>query len=141
MAKTALREELVSGRAYGLLALVGPEPAGWCAVDPVKTQVGHDYCLQGNSPDVSTAWMIHCLYVAPIYRGVGVSRFLVQAATNLAMGEGATELLAFPIPEDSEDKFPKDVAEFSGRLSTFKKFGFETKNKIGEFYQVVSKTL
>ena len=132
---------MVSGRGYGLLAFVGKEPAGWCAVDPVKTQVGHDYCLQGKSLESSPAWMIHCLYVAPKYRGVGVSKLLVQAATDLAMSQGTTELLAFPIPEESAGRFPKDVAEFSGRLSTFRKLGFKTKDRLSDFYEVVAKTL
>lgn len=140
-AKNALKEELVSGRAFGLLAFVDNAPAGWCSVDPVSTQIGHDYCLQGKQSDSASPWMIHCMYVDPKHRGAGVSKSLVQAATELAKAEGSDELLAFPIPEDSKGKFPKDIAEFSGRLSTFKKFGFQTKERLDDFYQVVSKSL
>jgi GNAT superfamily N-acetyltransferase len=140
-AKTALREQIQSGMAFGLLAFVNDQPAGWCAIDPVKTQVGHDYYLQTENAETSTAWMIHCLYVDPAHRGAGVSTKLIEAAISLSKSKGADELLAFPIPEDSEGKFPKDLAEFSGRFSTFKKFNFEPKVRLDDFYQVVSRPL
>lgn len=140
-AKKALREEILSGRAYGLLAFSENRPAGWCAIDPVKTQTGHDYYLQKESAAESDAWMIHCLYVHQKFRGNGISKALIQAAIDLAKENEASELLAFPIPEDSAGRFPKDIAEFSGRLSTFRKFGFEPNERLDDFYQVVSKQL
>jgi GNAT superfamily N-acetyltransferase len=140
-AKEELRRALNSANAYGLLAAMNGLPVGWCAVDPVKTQVGHDYCLQSKPPEKSSAWMIHCLYVDPGHRGAGISTALVAKAIELAKNEGASELLAFPIPEDSNGRFPKDVAEFSGRFSTFKKLGFEPKSRLSAFYHVVAKTL
>lgn len=138
-AKEALKEELLAGKAHGLLAYVDGTVAGWCAVDPVNTQVGHDYFT--NEKIASKAWMIHCLYIEEKFRGSGLSKALIQAAEALAKNNGSSELLAFPIPEESKGKFPKDIAEFSGRLSTFKKFGFEPKEKLNDFYQVVGKTL
>ncbi len=116
-------------------------PAGWCAIDPVKTQIGHDYYLETESAKDSDAWMIHCLYVNPSHRGAGISKELIASAISLSKANGAKEILAFPIPEDSVGKFPKDLAEFSGRFSTFKKFDFESKARLNNFYQVVSKPL
>jgi GNAT superfamily N-acetyltransferase len=139
-AKKALEVEIVSERANGLLAFIDGTPVGWCAVDPALSQVGHDYCVRTKQCD-PLVWMIHCLYVHPAHRGTGVSKVLIQAAIDLAKSKGATELLAFPIPEESAGKFPKDVAEFSGRFSTFKKFEFKIKSRLDDFYQVVSKRL
>lgn len=140
-AKTALFEEIKSGHAFGLLAFYNGIPAGWCAIDPVKTQIGHDYYLETDTAKDSEAWMIHCLYVDPAHRGAGISKELIRSAITLAKSNGASELLAFPIPEDSAGKFPKNIAEFSGRFSTFKKFEFELKTRLNDFYQVVSKSL
>lgn len=139
--KTALFEEIKSGKAFGLLAFYNGIPVGWCAIDPVKTQIGHDYYLETKEAQTSKAWMIHCLYVDPAHRGAGVSKELIQSAISLSQSHGAPELLAFPIPEDSIGKFPKDLAEFSGRLSTFKKFDFASKARLNDFYQVVEKSL
>jgi GNAT superfamily N-acetyltransferase len=125
----------------GLLAFRDGMPAGWCAIDPVKTQIGHDYYLETESAKDSDAWMIHCLYVNPSHRGAGISKELIASAISLSKANGAKEILAFPIPEDSVGKFPKDLAEFSGRFSTFKKFDFESKARLNNFYQVVSKPL
>jgi GNAT superfamily N-acetyltransferase len=140
-AKYALFEEIKKKRAFGLLAFRNGMPAGWCAIDPVKTQIGHDYYLETKDANASKAWMIHCLYVDPSHRGAGVSKELIRSAISLSKANGAKELLAFPIPEDSADKFPRDLAEFSGRFSTFKKFDFESKTRLNDFYQVVSKIL
>lgn len=138
-AKAALREMILSRKAFGLLAFYKGMPAGWCAVDPVKSQIGHDYYLQTKEAKSSSAWMIHCLYVDPAYRGVGISTELIRSAITFSKENGATELLGFPIPEDSTGKFPENVAEFSGRLSTFKKLNFNLKHRLDDFYQVVSK--
>lgn len=140
-AKTALFQEIKSGKAFGLLAFRDGKPAGWCAIDPVKTQIGHDYYLETADAKTSSAWMIHCLYVDPAHRGAGISKELIQSAISLSKLNKATEVLAFPIPEDSAGKFPKDLAEFSGRFSTFKKFNFEPKTRLNDFYQIVSKPL
>jgi GNAT superfamily N-acetyltransferase len=111
-AKNALLEEINSGKAYGLLAFINGKPCGWCAVDPVNTQIGHDYFLESVDGKYSAAWMIHCLYVDPAHRGAGISKALISAAIDLAKFHGAKELLAFPIPENFSNKFPKDIAEF-----------------------------
>ncbi len=137
-AKKTLRGEILKGTASGLIAFYENRPAGWCAIDPVKTQIGHDYHLQTESAQASQAWMIHCLYVDSRFRGNGISKHLIQSAIKLAKENGASELLAFPIPEDTKGKFPKDIAEFSGRLSTFTKLGFKPKERLSDFYQVVS---
>jgi len=134
-ARLALRAAFENGSAYGLLAFDGERAVGWCAVDPVATQVGHDYFL--HTPGGSD-WMIHCLYVEESARGKGVSGALVEAAAALAKENMAERILGFPIPEGSAGKFPKDLAEFSGRLSTFRKLGFEPRERLDDFYQVVA---
>jgi GNAT superfamily N-acetyltransferase len=140
-AKAAMQEEIRSGRAYGLLAIKNNIAIGWCAIDPVLTQIGHDYCLQKKEKLSPTSWMIHCLYIDSSHRGAGVSKKLITSAIEKAKSEGATEVLAFPIPEDSTGKFPKDIAEFSGRLSTYQKLGFELRERLDNFYQVVAKVI
>jgi GNAT superfamily N-acetyltransferase len=140
-AKNAMKNEIRTGRAFGLLAFENNTAVGWCAIDPVATQIGHDYCLQKEKKISPNSWMIHCLYIDSAYRGAGVSKILIASAIEKAKSEGATEVLAFPIPEDSTGKFPKDIAEFSGRLSTYQKLGFELRERLDNFYQVVAKVI
>lgn len=140
-AKSALKNVLLSKSAYGLLAFFNGEPVGWCAFDPVETQIGHDYCLQNKIFHQPNAWMIHCLFIDQKYRSKGISRELISAAVIESKKNMASEVVSFPIPAESEGKFPKEVAEFSGRLSTFLKLGFTVRGKIDDFYQVVGKVL
>jgi hypothetical protein len=44
---------------------------------------------------------------------------------EFAKSNGAKLISAFPIPEENRNRFPVNEAEFSGRLSTYLKFGFK----------------
>jgi len=135
-AKKELKLQIEQKMIYGLLAFDKNVCIGWCAVDPVTTQVGHDYVLESKSMS-NSSWMIHCLYIHPNYRSKGISKLLISSAVDLAKKNGAKSLLSFPIPEENQNKFPKDEAEFSGRFSTYKKLGFEKKDRLSEFYEVM----
>ena len=139
-AKAALQKAIGDGSAKGVLAFVGEKPVGWCAVDSSAGMIGHDYVAAGSARD-GGQWMIHCLFVAGAHRGQGVSRALIEGAIHLAREHGAQELLAFPIPEENKNKFPPEVGEFSGRMSTFEKVGFRAGEKFSDFYQVMRLSL
>lgn len=138
LAKEALQNLIREDQAHGVLAYQGEQCVGWCAVDPLSEQPGHDYVLETQGPVPASTWSIHCLYVHPKARGAGVSRVLIKEAIDVAREAGATEVLAFPIPEESRSRFPPHEAEFSGRMSTFMKFGFERVQKLNEFYNVLA---
>jgi GNAT superfamily N-acetyltransferase len=137
-AQAALKEQVAQRKATGILAYAGDQCVGWCAVDPLEKQPGHDYCHWKHAEKAPGTWSIHCLYVHPEFRGKGVSTGLVAAAVELARAAGATKLLAFPIPEGKRHHFPEHDGEFSGRLSSFKKAGFTDEARINDFYQVVA---
>lgn len=122
----------------GLIAYLDGKPVGWCAIDKTSTQIGHDFVVENPDEVSQKSWMIHCLYIHPEARGQGISKMLIRDAVEMARAKGADEVLAFPIPEKNSAKFPKDLAEFSGRFSTFKSFGFESERQLNEFYEKVS---
>lgn len=122
----------------GLIAYIDGKPVGWCAIDRTSTQVGHDFVLENPDEVTENSWMIHCLYIHPEARGQGLSKKLIQNAIEMARSNGADEVLAFPIPEKNFFKFPKDLAEFSGRFSTFKSFGFKSEKQLNDFYEKVA---
>lgn len=122
----------------GLIAYLDGKPVGWCAIDKTSTQIGHDFVLENPSEVSDQSWMIHCLYIHPDARGQGISKNLIKNAVEMARSNGATEVLAFPIPEKNTSNFPKNLAEFSGRFSTYKSFGFESERQLNDFYEKVS---
>ena len=135
-AREALKSLIADGRAFGLLAYKESQCVGW-----IKNQPGHDFSVEKPEFKDAGAWSIHCLYVASNARAQGVSSQLVKAAVDLAKQEGATSVYAFPIPEETRNKFPEHEAEFSGRLSTYLRLGFQTNEKLNDFYQVVVRDL
>ena len=139
-AREQLQNLVGSRRVHGLLAYQGTQCVGWGAVDPLTAQVGHDYVIETHdqAPD---SWAIHCLFVHPDFRGQGVSFLLIDACVSLAQQGGAKKVLAFPIPIDSQGKFPVHEAEFSGRFSTYEKKGFTAQRRLNDFCVVVAKKL
>ena len=135
-AKLKMKGLVEEGKIGGFLAYVDQKCIAWVSVDPIQTQIGHDYVIEcGAIP--SGAWAIHCMYISPEFRGKGISKEIIAKAIDHALLNNATSVLAFPIPAKSRDQFPIDEAEFSGRYSTYKKLGFKDKKELNSFYQVM----
>lgn len=135
-ARVKMKELVSKGEVGGLLGYANEKCVAWLSVDPINTQVGHDYVVEGHSKTENT-WTIHCVYVAPEQRGQGFSKPLIQAGIDYAKSKGAIDVIVFPIPEETRTKFPEGEAEFSGRYSTFKKMGFKDQQRLNDFYQVM----
>jgi GNAT superfamily N-acetyltransferase len=87
----------------GLVAFLGQEPVGWCAVGPRADLTGmvrnQRVPWQGRDEDRTDAavWVVSCLLTRPGYRRRGVARALVLAAVPFARERGARALEAYPI--------------------------------------------
>jgi GNAT superfamily N-acetyltransferase len=103
-----LREQTVCGRSEsnttsGLVAYLGGEPVGWCAVEPRSAYGGlarnNRVPWEGRSEDKSddSVWAVTCIFVRAGYRGGGLAYALVRAAVDHARGRGARALEAYPI--------------------------------------------
>lgn len=92
-----------SGTTSGLVAYLGGEPVGWCAVEP---RPAYDGLLrvfrvpwEGRDEDRSdeTVWAVTCLLTRAGFRRRGVSGALARAAVDFARERGARALEAYPI--------------------------------------------
>jgi GNAT superfamily N-acetyltransferase len=99
-----------SGYASGLVAYIGEEPVGWCAVEPrtayprmlLKTRVPWDGRDEDKTDD--SVWAVTCFVTRTGYRHRGVSRALVRAAVDFARQRGARALEGYPmITEPGQD--------------------------------------
>jgi GNAT superfamily N-acetyltransferase len=92
-----------SGETSGLVAYLGDEPVGWCAVEPRPAYVGLTRVFRvpwdGRDEDRAdeTVWAVTCLFTRAGYRKRGVSRALAKAAVDHARAGGARALEAYPI--------------------------------------------
>jgi hypothetical protein len=92
-----------SGETSGLVAFLGDEPVGWCAVEPRPAYVGLTRVFrvpwEGRDEDRTdeTVWAVTCLLTRAGFRKRSVSKALARAAVEHARTGGARSLEAYPI--------------------------------------------
>jgi GNAT superfamily N-acetyltransferase len=92
-----------SASTSGLLAYIGAQPVGWCAVEPRTAYFG--MARTGRVPWVDrnedksdpTVWAVTCLLTRAGFRRQGVSRTLVHASVPFARTNGTRALEAYPM--------------------------------------------
>lgn len=87
----------------GLIAYLGGEPVGWCAVEPRPEYTGlvrvFKVPWEGRDEDRTDAgvWAVTCFFTRAGYRRQGVSRELARVAVEFARSRGARALEGYPI--------------------------------------------
>jgi GNAT superfamily N-acetyltransferase len=101
----------------GVLAYVGGEPVGWCAVAP-REEYPRLAKERAIAPlDDQRAWSVVCFFIRRDMRRSGVSKALLAAAVKLAQQHGASVVEGYPV------EGTRNV--FRGMTSVFKGAGFE----------------
>lgn len=126
-----MREQSGQRPSPGVLAYLGDEPVGWCAVAPRA-----EYPLLTNSRIANAAdsdavaapargiWAVTCFVVRVGFRKRGVAGALVRAATDFAIDNGARRIDAFPV--DPAARASVSASElYHGTVSLFASAGFE----------------
>jgi GNAT superfamily N-acetyltransferase len=93
-----------SGTTSGLLAYLGDEPVGWCAVEPRPSYFGllrptFRIHWEGRDEDKEdeTVWAITCVFARAGYRKRGLAGELAVAAVEHARTHGARAVEAYPM--------------------------------------------
>lgn len=92
-----------SGATSGLVAYLGDEPVGWCAVEPRTAYGGLARSCrvpwEGRAEDKSddSVWAVTCLLTRVGFRKRGVSRALARAAVQFARDRGARAFEGYPM--------------------------------------------
>jgi len=92
-----------SGRTSGLVAYLGGEPVGWCAVEPrtayrsLLRNARVPWTDRHEDKTDDSVWAVTCLFTRAGFRKRGVSRALARAAVDFARERGARVLEAYPI--------------------------------------------
>jgi GNAT superfamily N-acetyltransferase len=120
--KRGLRSIVTSGRKPGVIAYVGKEPIGWCAVAPRQDYVALERSRILQPVDKQPVWSVSCLFVKKGYRRQGLSTYLIRAAVKLAASQGAKVVEGYPV-EPTNNKMA-DPFLWHGTPSAFKAAGF-----------------
>ena len=107
-----LREQTNAGQpraqtTTGLIAYLGDEPVGWCAIEPRPAYFGllrvYKTPWEGRSEDKTddSVWATTCILVRSGFRGRGISYALATAAVDHARRHGARALEAYPMRRET----------------------------------------
>lgn len=135
-AQTELKAKFKAGSIDSLVAFVADEPVGWCAIDEKAKLLGHD-CLKNGSQEANT-WSIHCIFVNKAHRGKGISKHLIEAAIVYGKAKGAKVIEAYPMKVPPGKTLQNPQYLFSGPFRTYEKLGFLEKEKVDDFYTIMS---
>lgn len=92
-----------SGTTIGLIAYLGSEPVGWCAVEPRTAYPGLLRVFRvpwaGRTEDRTddSVWAVTCFFTRAGFRKRGVSRALARAAVDFAREHGARAIEGYPM--------------------------------------------
>lgn len=120
--RSAFRKIVTQGDAPGVLALVGDEPVGWCAVAPRQTYVALERSRVLKPLDNQPVWSVSCFFVRKDRRRAGLGTQLLSAAVDFAGKRGAKIVEGYPIIPHSEN-VPAPFA-WTGTVELFEKAGF-----------------
>lgn len=120
--RRAFRAIVKGGEAPGVIAYVGGEPAGWCAVGPRATYPVLARSRTLAPVDDAPVWSVTCFFVARAHRRRGLSARLLRAAVSHARRRGARVIEGYPI-DPSSGAMP-DAWAWTGFVAAFRRAGF-----------------
>jgi GNAT superfamily N-acetyltransferase len=126
-----LREQTEAGHpesatTSGLVAHLGGEPVGWCAVEP---RTAYEGLLRNNrvpwterteDRNDDSVWAVTCCFTRAGFRRRGISRALVRAAVGFSRERGARAIEGYPITTKNVILEELHV----GTVATFEDAGF-----------------
>jgi GNAT superfamily N-acetyltransferase len=120
--RRALRRLVAAGPPPGLLAYLGDEPVGWCAVEPRERYPVLDRSRTLARVDQKPVWSVTCFFVARPHRRRGVTAALLRAAVRHAAAGGARLVEGYPIAPGAAAM--PDAFAWTGFAGTFARAGF-----------------
>jgi GNAT superfamily N-acetyltransferase len=125
--KKAIQKLVKKNEPIGMLAFVGEDPAGWCAVAPREKYIRLETSRGLKPIDHQSVWSVSCFFIAKPYRRKGLSVKLLKATLDYAKKEGAIIVEAYPV--EPKDKKMPDVFAWTGILSSFLAAGFKEEKR------------
>jgi GNAT superfamily N-acetyltransferase len=120
--RRGLKRLVTSGERPGIIAYLGSEPVGWCALAPRAAYTRLERSRTLAPVDREAVWSVPCFFVARGARGKGVTTALLRAALEQAAKRGARIVEGYPY--DTGEKRVADAWMWFGHVSAFRRAGF-----------------
>ncbi|MFO0837949.1 MAG: GNAT family N-acetyltransferase [Phycisphaerae bacterium] len=127
------------GTAPGILAYVGDDPAGWCAIEPRENYVRLTRSRTLAPVDDQPVWSITCFFVKRQFRHCGLSVKLIRAAVAHARRCGARIVEGYPV-ETSSKNAPAPFI-WTGTAAAFRRAGFREAARRARTRPIMRKTV
>jgi GNAT superfamily N-acetyltransferase len=117
-------EKLVaSGAPTGVLAYMGEQPVGWCAIAPRSEYSVLERSRILRPVDDKPVWSVTCFFIDRPHRKSGLTVGLLRAAVEYAAKKGAQIVEGYPI--DPRGGSMPEAFAWTGLVSAFRKAGFK----------------
>ena len=136
--KRAFKKITKAGEEPGLLAYVGGEPAGWCALAPREVYGGLARSRTVQPIDDQPVWSVTCFYVARPHRKQGVTVALLEAAAKFVRRKKGKILEGYP--SDPKARWP-DAYAYQGTVSAFERAGFVEVKRVSKGRAIMRRAL
>jgi GNAT superfamily N-acetyltransferase len=120
--RRAMRSIVRSGKIPGIIAYLGKEPVGWCAVGPREDFPSLDRSRVLGRLDEKPVWSLVCFFIAKGHRGKGIGDELIHAAVRYARAHRARIVEAYPTLPRGRKLAP--VSSYMGTPAIFERAGF-----------------
>ncbi len=112
----------------GLIAYVGDEPVGWCAVEPRSAylrlrKARTPWTGRDEDPADDSVWAVTCFQVRAGFRRRGVSAALARASVEFARERGARAVEGYPTVIEPGKSAPESNL-YVGTVGVFEQAGF-----------------
>jgi GNAT superfamily N-acetyltransferase len=118
--RAAMIERFQNGTAFGYLAYVDGQPAGWVNAS-FRSDYGLYRLLDPGGPKPSSVIGVSCFIIAPPFRRHGIASALLDRVIADASGRGASWVEGYPFNEGQESA----DGHFRGPRSIYDARGFE----------------
>lgn len=136
--KRRFRALVRRGPPPGLLAYVGGEPVGWCAVAPRASYPRLARSRILAPVDDAPVWSVTCFFVRKDWRQRGVTVALLREVGRFVAAAGGTIVEGYP--SDAKTPQPPPFV-YHGLLSAFEKAGFTEVARRSESRPVVRRAV
>ena len=106
----------------GIIAYMGTEPIGWCAIAPREKYIRLDNSKVLRRIDDEPVWSIPCFFIKKEFRRKGFSTKILKGVIEYCKRKGAAIIEGYPVEPYSEN-MPAAFA-WTGFPSSFLKAGF-----------------
>jgi GNAT superfamily N-acetyltransferase len=123
VAKDRLRQGILHGTVFGILAFDGETPIGWCTFGPRDSFPRLNRARSLHCEDSAEVWSVPCFYVRRDARGRGVAGALLDHALRAMVARDVETVEGYPSAPNKDGSY---IAAFSwtGTAPLFEKAGF-----------------